>query len=268
MKDFLESCSLLWSVWWCFSFFLPVVKNNGEDKFIGLSPPAEGFQVGLHVPMQGGREVLEARLLEAWDSHGRGALSGVSYSSMLTVSGLAVWRSLLSVIFLYQPPSSHWKQWLLAVPHQCATVQVTNMQSNLRTRSFSLLALPAAFHWMVFFTCLLFLRWIGYLGAIQALFSKPNRSVQNPAKARPLLSKGTSWTEWLHSAIHLLFIKLPTNAWNTTEPSPSAYTQMIFLASQTQTMMSQLSSWIIFPAMLVQKGTEINFQKARAIKCG
>lgn len=139
MKDFLESRSLLWSVWWCFSFFLPVVKNNGEDKFIGLSPPAEGFQVGLRVPMQGGREVLEARLLEAWDSHGRGALSGVTYSSMLTVSGLAVWRSVLSVIFLYQPLSSHWKQWLLAVPRQCATVQVTNMQSNLRTCSFSLL---------------------------------------------------------------------------------------------------------------------------------
>jgi len=75
---------------------------------------------------------------------------------------------------------------------------------------------------------------------MQALFSKPNLRVQSPAKARAFARKGTSWTEWLHSSIHLLSIKLSTNSWNTTEPSTSAYTQMIFLASQTQTMMSQL----------------------------
>lgn len=132
----MESGSWLRSVLWCFSFFLSVVKNNGEDKFTGLSSPAEGFQVGLPLPTQGRREVLEAGLLEVWDSLGMEALSGVTYSSMLTVSGLAVWRSVLATISLCQPSSSHWKQWLLAFPRQCPTVQVTNMQYNLMTCSF------------------------------------------------------------------------------------------------------------------------------------
>lgn len=53
--------------------------------------------MGLPLLMQGGREVLEAG--EAWGSRGRGALNGVTYSSMLTVSGLAVWKTVLATIF-------------------------------------------------------------------------------------------------------------------------------------------------------------------------
>lgn len=118
MKDFLESGSWLRSLLWCFSFFPPVVKNNAEDKFTGLSSPAEGFQVGLPLPTQGIREVLEAGLLETWDSLGRAALGGVTYSSMLTVSGLAVWRSILATIFLCQPhaENSGYFPFLISVP--------------------------------------------------------------------------------------------------------------------------------------------------------
>lgn len=132
-EGLLESCSWLSSVLWCFSFFLPVVKNNGEEKFIGLSPPAEGFKWGCL--FQSREEVLEAGLLEDWGGHGWG-LSVVSFSSVLTVSGLSVWKSVLAIIFLYQPPSSHWKQQLLSFFLSVCHCSGDKHAHNLMTCSF------------------------------------------------------------------------------------------------------------------------------------
>lgn len=126
--------------------------------------------------------------------------------------------------------------------------------------------LTAAFHWMVLccLVCMCEINWIPMDNP--SVISQPNLYVRIHVKAGALTRKEASWAEWLHSALHLVSVKLSTNSWNTTEPSPSAYTQMIFLASQILTMMSQLSSWIIFPVVLVQKGTELNFRKAWAVK--
>lgn len=70
-----------------------------------------------------------------------GGLSVVSLTHP-SVPGLAVWRSVLALIFLYQPPSSYRKQWLLAFPHPCPTAEVTNMQYNIDLYFFLSSGLP------------------------------------------------------------------------------------------------------------------------------